>query len=102
MKKMFTYFAACSGVALGNLCGDPGLPQVDAGSHQLQQILQIAFGIIAAVAVLFVVIGGLRLVISEGDPQDTAKARYTIIYAVVGLAIAIVAEAIVTLVLNRF
>lgn len=80
---------------------DTGLPKINGGSDQLQHILQLAFGIIAVVAVLFVVIGGLRLVISEGNPQDTAKARNTIIYAVVGLIIAITAEALVTFVLNR-
>jgi TRAP-type C4-dicarboxylate transport system permease small subunit len=80
---------------------DTGLPVVNAGSDQLQNILRVAFGILAAVAILFVVIGGLRYVISEGDPEATAKARGTIIYALVGLVIAITAEFLVAFVLNR-
>ncbi len=78
-----------------------GLPVVSASSSQLQQILQIVFGIIAAVAVLVIVIAGLRFVIAQGNPQDIAKARNTIIYAVVGLLIAISAEVIVSLVLSN-
>ena len=78
-----------------------GLPVVDAGGDQLQQILQIVFGIAGALAVLFIVIGGLRLVLSQGSPQDTAKGRSTIIYALVGLLVAITGEAIVSFVLQK-
>jgi hypothetical protein len=70
----------------GDVC-NTGLPQVNAGSSELQTILQIVFGIMAAVAVLFVVIGGFRFVLSEGNPESTSKARNTIIYSLVGLAI---------------
>lgn len=80
---------------------DTGLPQVSAGTPELQQILQIVFGISAALAVLFVVIGALRFVVSDGDPQDTARARNTIIYALIGLLIALAAEAIVSFALNK-
>lgn len=80
---------------------DTGLPQVKADSGELQQILQVAFGIIAAVAILFIIIGGLRYVISEGDPEATNRARGTIIYALVGLIIAISAEFLVSFVLHN-
>ena len=39
--------------------------------------------------------------LSSGDPQNTAAAKGTIIYAIVGLLIAIVAESIVALVLGK-
>lgn len=93
---------ACPGGGpTGDSSCDTGLPKVNADSGNLHMLLQLAFGIIAGVAVLFVVIGGLRFVISEGDPQDTAKARNTMIYAVVGLIIAVSAEILVTFVLHR-
>jgi TRAP-type C4-dicarboxylate transport system permease small subunit len=76
-----------------------GLPTVSANSDALQLVLQIVFGIAAAVAVLYIVIGGFRYVISNGDPSGAAKARNTVIYAVVGLAVAVSAEALVTFVL---
>ncbi len=78
-----------------------GLPTAGAGSSQLHEILQIAFAVLAALAVLFMVIGGLRMVTSQGNPQETGKARATIIYAVVGLVIALLAEAFVALVLDK-
>lgn len=99
---IFRYLADTAQTVCGSgVTCDTGLPQVNAGSGQLHTILQLAFGIIAAVAVLFVAIGGLRFVLSEGNPETAAKARNTMVYALVGLVIAISAEAIVTFVLTR-
>lgn len=78
-----------------------GLPRASANGGVLGQVLNIVIAILAALSVLFVVIGGLRFVLSAGDPQAVSKARSTIIYATVGLVIAITAEAIVSLVLNN-
>jgi uncharacterized membrane protein YidH (DUF202 family) len=80
---------------------DGGIPQVAATHSELTTILNIAIGIIAAVSVLFIMIGGLRYILSDGDPQKASKAKNTIIYAAVGLIIAISAEAIVAFALNN-
>ncbi len=79
------------------------LPQVDAGatSPAITNALQLVFGIIGAVAVFFIIMGGLKFITSQGDPQGIGKARKTIIYAAVGLAVALSAEAIVTFVLGK-
>lgn len=60
--------------------------------------LQLLFGVAGAVAVLIVAVAGFRYVLSQGDPQNTAKAKNTIIYALAGLVIIIMAYAIVTFV----
>jgi hypothetical protein len=78
-----------------------GLPSVNGGSSELQTVLQIIFGVIAALSVLFVMIGGLRFVLSTGNPENVAKARETIIYALVGLVISLIAEGIVTFVIHK-
>lgn len=78
-----------------------GLPTVSANGSQLQTALGIVFGIIGAIAVLIIVIAGLRLVLAQGNPQETAKARNTIIYAAIGLIISIAAEAFVAMVLGK-
>jgi type IV secretory pathway VirB2 component (pilin) len=88
-------------------CGDgsgdceTNLPKVTATSTQLHQILQIVFGALAALSVLMIVIAGLRLVTAQGDTNEIAKARKTIIYSIVGLVIALSAEAFVALVLGK-
>jgi hypothetical protein len=84
----------------GNTC-DTGLPVVNASSHQLQTALQVIFGVAAALAVLMIVIAGFRFVTAQGNPQEVGKARATIIYAVVGLLVAVTAEGIVALALGH-
>ena len=78
-----------------------GLPTVNAGSNQLQAILSIAFATLAAVAVLFIVIAGLRMITAQGNPQEVSKAKSTIVYALAGLLVALLAEAFVAFVLGR-
>lgn len=73
-----------------------GLPKVSADGNELQTILRVVFGIVGALAFLFIVISGFRYVISAGDPQEIAKAKNGIIYSLIGLVIAISAEIIVT------
>ena len=77
-----------------------GLPTTAADTNTVGTVLGIAFAIIGALAVLFIVVGGFRLTWSQGDPQKIAKARMTILYAVIGLVIAILAEVIVGVVLD--
>ncbi|HVW23013.1 MAG TPA: pilin [Candidatus Saccharimonadales bacterium] len=78
-----------------------GLPTVGVSSNQVHEVLQIVFGIMGAIAVLIIVISGLKFITAQGNPEEISKARQTIIYALVGLAVAISAEAIVSLVLSR-
>jgi hypothetical protein len=77
------------------------LPQPQANQGEVSAILSIAFGIIGALALLIITISGLRYITSGGSPERTAKAKNGIIYAIVGLVIAISAEAIVHFVVNR-
>lgn len=79
-----------------------GLPTAGASSGNLQHLVQIVLGTLAAVAVLIIVIAGLKFITAQGDPQGTTRARETIIYALVGLAIAVLAEVIVTFVIGKF
>jgi hypothetical protein len=73
---------------------------VQADDPSVQVILQLVFGIIGALAVIVILYAGFKFVTSQGNPQEAASARKTIIYALVGLAIALSAEAIVTFVLK--
>lgn len=78
-----------------------GLPTVDASSNQVHDILQIVFAILAALSVLFIVIAGLRFITAQGNPQEISKAKSTIAYALVGLLVALLAEALVAFTLGK-
>jgi len=78
-----------------------GLPIVTTDSSTFTTIFQIVFGILAAVCVLMIVLAGFRFVTGRGDPQEMAKARNTIIFALIGLVIALAAEAVVGFVIGN-
>ena len=83
-----------------NNSGGNILPEVGANTA-LKNGLTLFFGILGAIAFLMMVIAGLKFVLSQGKPDEVAKARNTIIYAGVGLIVAASATLIVTLVLNK-
>ncbi len=76
-----------------------GLPHASADQSTLATIISVTIKIVAAVCLLMITIGGLRYILSQGDPQGVAKAKGTIIYALIGLVIVVIAQAIVSFVL---
>ncbi len=66
-----------------------------------QKIIDLLLFLIGAVSVIMIIIGGIRFILSRGDPQAAATARNTVMYAVIGLAVAVLAWAIVTFVLGE-
>lgn len=78
-----------------------GLPTTTPDEKHVQKILEIVFGIIGALAFLMVVISGLRYVLSGGDPSNISKAKNALIYSLVGLLIAITAQAIIVFVIGK-
>jgi len=79
-----------------------GSPVKNVGS--VQDLLTIVFGIliglIGVLAVIFIIIGGIRYILARGDPKATDSARGTITAAIIGLVIALLAVVIVVIVGN--
>lgn len=67
----------------------------------IKNVVDILLFIIGAVSVIMIIIGGIRYVTSNGDASQTKAAQNTILYAVVGLVVAIMAYAIVEFVVNQ-
>lgn len=57
--------------------------------------------IIGALSVIMIIIGGLRYVLSGGDAAGLKSAKDTILYALVGLVIALLSFGIVGFVITR-
>lgn len=96
---MDSNFENCPDGVTGNCLTE--IPQVAANQGTLTTVLGIVFGVLGGIAVLIIVIQGIRFALSSGDPQKAADARKGIIYALVGLAVCVSAEAVVFLVLGR-
>jgi len=101
MIEMFAKVANCPADQAQNKNCLTNLPEVNADPNQVQVVLQLTFGIIAAIAVLMIVIQGIRFVLSSGEPENAKNARKGVIYAAVGLLIALSAELLVTFLLGR-
>ena len=78
---------------------DP-LPKSEANAESMYNIFGVVIGTLASVAVLIIVIAGLRYILSGGDAATMAKAKSSIIYAAIGLIVAMTAFGIVTFVIK--
>lgn len=75
---------------------DIGIPKGDFNSDTVARALRLLFGLAGAIAFLLVTLAGLKYVLSQGNPQETAKAKNTIIDAMIGLIICVSAFAIIS------
>jgi hypothetical protein len=90
---------ACAGVALtGGACNGTGETSIGSVIRSVINIISILVG---AISVIMIIIGGLRYMTSAGDSSAVSSAKNTILYAIVGLVIVIMAQAIVTFVLDK-
>lgn len=80
---------------------DIGIPKPGLGESNIEAILRLAFGVAGGIAVLIVTIAGFKYVLSQGNPQETAKAKNTIIYALIGLLVCIFAFSLVSFVITN-
>ena len=65
-------------------------------------ITNVLLFVLGAISVIMIIIGGLRYVISGGNSTAVTAAKNTILYAIVGVVVALLAYAIINFVLNSF
>ena len=82
--------ARCDGCPR-DLFGDTGV---------FKQVTNTILYIVGIIAVIMLIIGGIRYVISGGDSKKVTDAKNTILYAIIGLVIAFLAFAIVNFVVS--
>ncbi|HEY4963499.1 MAG TPA: hypothetical protein VIH90_02275 [Candidatus Saccharimonadales bacterium] len=67
----------------------------------LKNVIQLLAIVIGVLSVLMIMIAGLRMVVSNGDAQTISRSRDAILYSVIGIFVAVFAEALVLLVLSK-
>lgn len=65
------------------------------------KITQLLVVISGLVSVVFVIIGGIGYITSGGDSKKTASAKNTILYACIGVVVTLLAQSLVTFILNK-
>lgn len=63
-------------------------------------VIDTLFTVAGAIAVIIIIVGGIRYITSTGDSARIKAAKDTILYAVIGLVVVILARAIVAYVLG--
>jgi hypothetical protein len=84
--------------AIGN---ELTVPKTTLTSTNISDALSFVFALLGVIAVIIIILGGFQYITSQGEPQKTAKAKDTILYAVIGLVVSILAWSIVNFVLDR-
>jgi len=117
MKKMIVIATVVMGLLVGGvsgtvmaagdpICNDPAFknsgPCVDNRDVEgfASNIINTVIYVLGFVAVGMIVYGGVQYTMSTGNPEKVKSAKNTILYAIVGLVIAVLAFAIVNFVIT--
>lgn len=94
----------CAGV---NLDIGSGCEQLDEGGGLerfnaiIKRIINLLSVIVGIVAVIMIIIGGLRYITSGGSDTSVTGAKNTILYAIIGLIIVALAQVLVRFILRQ-
>jgi hypothetical protein len=91
-------FPDCPDGAVNGVCKSTD----DSLSVFIQTIVNTLLFVIGSVAVITIIIAGIRYTTSHGDAKGVQVAKDTLFYAVIGLVVAISAYAIVNFVIFKF
>jgi hypothetical protein len=67
----------------------------------LTSLVRVLSLIVGVASVIIIIVSGLRMVLASGDSGTESTARRSIVYALAGLIIALLAQGIVALVLSK-
>jgi hypothetical protein len=90
--------AACEGIGLaGDSCDEA---QADEEVDNLvAATVNVLSWIVGVASIIMIIIGGFKYITAQGDTNAVASAKTTIIYALVGLVVALLAQVLVQFVI---
>lgn len=91
---------------VGKACIEDGAGNVNTGAtdtipETIQQVTDILLFLLGAVSVIMLVIGGFKFVTSNGNAEQVKSAKNTIMYAIIGVVVALLAYAIIDFVVDN-
>ena len=106
---MTVFAPSVSAVAPGNISDGASQTKSDDQADRLfgndgifKTITNTALFLIGAISVLMMIYGGIKYTLSGGVAADVTAAKNTILYAVVGIVVSLLAYAIVNFVISSF
>ena len=92
-------FQGCNGNDQTSVCKAKNSD--DAGTL-IQNIINILLFIVGAASVIMIIVGGIRYTLTAGDSSQIKSAKDTVLYAIIGLVVSLLAYAIVNFVVGYF
>jgi hypothetical protein len=85
---------------------EPGCAGTGTGQTQIstnaRNILNVLLYFGGAVTIMFIIIGGLKLITSGGEPDKIKSGKQTLLFAIIGLVVVVLARVIIEIVLQQF
>jgi hypothetical protein len=91
-------YKACTGSSTTYVCS----AKKDEIGPRVKSVINILLYVLATIAVIMIIVGGIRYSLSNGSAAEITGAKNTILYSVVGLVVAMLAWSIVNFVILRF
>lgn len=92
----FVEWNSCSQVPAG---GASAIPTFDCINTVFQNLLNPAFALAGAIAVILFIVAGIRFIMSKGSSDQVESAKKMLTYAIIGLFIIFFAYAIINFIL---
>lgn len=93
MKKTYYFVAAIVAIGLPFILAEPALAQTPGGVNNVENFIRSVITVLAGIAGLvatgFFVVGGFTYITSSGNPEQLDKAKRTLTWSAIGLAIVI-------------
>ena len=89
------------GIQGGFECAGGDTAQQTDLSEVVSYVVNILLFIVGAISVIMLIIGGIRYAVSGGDSGAVTSAKNTILYAIIGLVVALLAYVIVNFVITQ-
>lgn len=88
----------CSETGIDNdRCPDNNTTELNSMIGDITRYTLIAIGALSAI---FLIYGGILFVISSGNPDKVKRAKNTVLFSLIGLALAILANIIIGIIIN--
>jgi ABC-type sugar transport system permease subunit len=84
--------SACAEVPDNPITGKDGI---------ITKVVHLLLIVIGVASIIMIMVGGLQYILSSGDPARVNSAKNTILYAVIGLVVAVLSQVIITFVIRR-
>lgn len=93
--------AACQGLSMNGTTTDECATGTSTVNGVLRVIVNVFSAIVGIIAVIMIIVAGLKFITASGDSSAVASARSTLLYAIIGLVVAVLAQVIAHFVIAR-